>query len=377
MNRNNYKGLLKELKKFGFDDRIDVPLETCIRQCKPAFSFSYGTQPSLRDYEEEWLIYELHFERNIWNGTYSFVKCDVQLFRPIFIQHHTILSIQTELIEEQLQSLRLDIPNKKRTKEDHLSIDAAAESLAIISSDVQGKKIAGLLISKYWPLFEEVVSDIAIEGLVYDRETNLFFLRHSFHPSDGERLVDIEQSMMGRLDALVPKPPAYSYSLQGVGHTFNPVSRIEMGFKRQFYSLKEACTLLHGIDDMLFNQEIMAAANAPWYLRQMTIIDNNDKQPVVSKNVLNGPNEINKTTELFLLYEINDKKLSMSEFMLHRSVRSAPDADISHILSEFKNQIGIIDPTSITTQTITSDENRQARKHNIQKRFPPGTGRKL
>jgi hypothetical protein len=377
MNRENYKSLLKELKKFGFDNRIDEPLETCIRQCKTTFNFSYGTQPIFCDSEEEWLIYELHFERSIWNGTYSFLKCDMQLFKNISIPHTRILSIQTELIEERLQTLRLDIPPRRRTEQEHRAIDAAGESLAIISSDEQGKKIAGLLMCKYWPLFADVESDISINGLFYDRETNLFYLRHSFHPADTESLMDIEQSMMKKLDAIVPQPPAYSYSLQGVGHTFNPVSRIEICFKRQFYSLKEVCTLLHGIDDMLFNPEIMAAANAPWYLRQMTIIDNNDQRPVVSKNVLDGPNEINKTTELFLLYEINDKKLSLSEFMRYRSGTFVNDADISHVLSNFQNQFAVIDPTGSTSQTVTGEENRQARQHTLQKRFPPGIGRKL
>jgi hypothetical protein len=384
MNRENYKSLLKELKKIGFDDRIDEQLETGIRQCKSEFSFLYGTQPFLQDSEEEWLIYQLHFERKN-DGSYVFKKCDAQLFFPAVIPHREILGIQTDILEQRLQTLPWETRYTDRTKIEHLAIDAAGESLSILRSDEQGKKISNLLISKYWPLFAHIEIEDMPRGIQYEKGTNLFYydkgsnrfyLTYTFYPSEGKRLTDIEQMMKTKSEALIPMPPTQTYSLQGTGIKINPETQIEIGSGKKFYSIKEACSFLHSIDDILFNKKIMADNNAPWYLRKMTIIDNNDHSPVVSKIAMAGPNAVNKTTELFLLYELHDIKLSLSEFMQYRIGNSLQDGDLSQIVTQAQKKFTSLDPHCGPSQSAGGEQNQQARQHTI-KRFPPGTGRKL
>jgi hypothetical protein len=381
MNRDNYKGLLKELKKFGFDDRIDEPLETCIRQCKSEFSFLYGTQFFLRDSEEEWLIYELHFERKK-DGSYVFRKCDAQLFFPADITHREILGIQTDVLEQRLQTLPWETRYADRTKDEHLAIDAAGESLSILRSDEQGKKISNLLISKYWPLFAQIEMEDMPRGVqyekginlfYYDKGSNRFYLSYTFFPSEGKRLEDIEQMLKKKSEALIPKPPTQTYSLRGTGVKTNPETHIEVSLRRQFYSLKEACSFLHSIDDILFNQKIMAEHNSPWHLRKMTIIDNNDHQPVVSKIAMVGPNVVNKTTELFLLYEIHDKKLSLSEFIQYRIGNALQDGDLANIISEAQKKFTSIDSPGNQQQGKAVSENTRLTHHRLNR---PG-GRKL
>lgn len=381
MNRDNYKGLLKEIKKFGFDDRINEPLETCIQQGKPEFSFLYGTQPFLRDSEEEWLIYELHFERRK-DGSYVFKKCDAQLLFPADIPHREILGIQTDLLEQRLQTLPWETRYAERTKDEHLAIDAAGESLSILRSDEQGKKISNLLISKYWPLFAHIEIEDMPKGVqyekginlfYYDKGSNRFYLTYTFYPSEGKRLTDIEDMMKTKSEALNPKPPSQTYSLRGAGVKINSETQIDVSLRRQFYSLKEACSFLHSIDDILFNQKFMADNKAPWYLRKMTIIDNNDHQPVVSKVAMAGPNAVNKTTELFLLYEIHDKKLSLSEFIQHRIANALPDSGLSQIISDAQRKFTSIDSPGNQHQAKTASDNTRLTQHRLNR---PG-GRKL
>jgi hypothetical protein len=379
----NYKSLLKQLYELGFDKRINESLETCIQQCKPEFSFLYGTQPFLRDSEEEeWLIYELHFERSK-DGTYVFKKCDAQLFFPADIPHREILGIQTDILEQRLQTLPWETRYADRTKDEHLAIDAAGESLSILRSDEQGKKLSNLLISKYWPLF----AHLEIEGMPkgvqyekgislfhYDKGSNRFYLTYTFYPSEGKRLTDIEDMMKTKSEMLIPKPPSQTYSLQGIAVKINLETQIDVSLRRQFYSLKEACSFLHGIDEILFNQKIMADNNSPWYLRKMTIIDNNDHQPVVSKVAMAGPNAVNKTTELFLLYEIHDKKLSLSEFIQHRTGNALPEGDLSQIIADAQRKFTSIDPPGSQHQAKTAPDNTRLKQHSFHNR--PG-GRKL
>jgi hypothetical protein len=373
--------LLMELKKFGFDDRINEPLETCMHQCKPEFSFLYGTQPFLRDSEEEWLIYELHFERRK-DGTYEFKKCDAQLFFPTDIPHREILGIQTDLLEQRLQTLPWETRYADRTMDEYLAIDAAAESLSILRSDEQGKKISNLLISKYWPLFAHIEIEDMPKGVqyekginlfYYDKGSNRFYLTYTFYPSEGKRLTDIEQMLKSKSEALIPNPPTQTYSIRGTGVKINSETQIDVSLRRQFYSLKEACSFLHCIDDILFNQSIMADNRAPWYLRKMIIIDNNDHQPVVSKVAMAGSNAVNKTTELFLLYEINDKKLSLSEFIQHRIGNALPDGGLLQIISDAQRKFTSIDPPCSKHQTKTASENTRSTQHRLNR---PG-GRKL